>query len=114
MKLTVNKNEAKLLEDLTIIEDKKTLAINLLEGTNVQHVKIGYEGTDESTCCNKTFKEILISYNDGEIYFGISNRYGNGYRAVPLSAIETLLWNEDNGMDNMRVLKENKENYKLI
>ena len=40
MKLTVNKNKAKLLEDLTIIEDKKTLAINLLKGTNVQHVKI--------------------------------------------------------------------------
>lgn len=80
----------------------------------MQHVKIGYEGTDESTCCNKTCKEVLISYVDGEIYFGISNRYGNGYRAVPLNAIETLLWNEDNGMDNMRILKENKENYKLI
>lgn len=114
MKLTVNKNEAKLLENLTIIEDKKTLSINLLKGTNVQHVKIGYEGTDESTCCNKTCKEILISNTNGEIYLSISNRYGNGYRTVPLSAIETLLWNENNGINNMRILKENKEEYKVI
>lgn len=114
MKLIVNKNEAKLLEDLTIIEDKKTFSISLLKGTNVQHVSIGYEGTDETTCCNKTCKEILISNTNGEIYLGISNRYGNGYRAVPLSAIETLLWNKDNGINNMRILKENKEEYKVI
>ena len=46
MKLTVNKNVAKLLEDVTIIEDKKTISINLLEGTDIEGIKIGYEGLD--------------------------------------------------------------------
>ena len=106
MKLTVNKNEAKILEDITIIEDRKDVAINLHKSNNIQHVIVGYEGIDKSYNMDTvmTTKEITIGYTNGELCIGIRNRYGNGYRTVPVNALETLLWNRNTGMKNMEIL----------
>lgn len=114
MKLTVNKNEAKMLEDITIIEDRKDVAVGLYG--NIQHVVVGYEGVDKSYNVGTimTSKEIVVGYTNGELCIGMRNRYGNGYRAIPVNALETLLWNNDSGLENVKILKENREEYKVV
>ena len=114
MKLTVNKNEAKMLEYITIIEDRKDVAIGLYG--NIQHVLVGYEGVDKSYNADTimTSKEIVVGYTNGELCIGMRNRYGNGYRAIPVDALETLLWNNNSGLENVKILKENREEYKVV
>ena len=111
MKLIVNKKEAELLKDVTLIENRNEVAVSLYNDSNVQRVTVGYEGEDKIT--GKTSKGIAIGFNNGELFIGISNRYGNGYREIPLNALETLLWGGDE-VENMKALQENRSKYKIV
>lgn len=93
MKLTVNKQEAKLLEDIHIIADKSKVSVKLTEET-IKTVGITFTD-DKETDINYKMKDILVSYKNGDIYIGIRNAYGNGVKTILFKELEQQLWDND-------------------
>ena len=111
MKLTVNKEEAELLKDVSVNSKKKTVYTTLTEN-NVKITEISFKGLDKWG--EETFKQVLVGIDeDGKIMIGYRNRYGNGYRVFPIEAFEKLLWEDSYKTDNLELLRENRESYTL-
>lgn len=90
MKLTVNKQEAKLLEDIQIIADKSEVSVKLTE-ENIKTVRINFTDDKETDICYK-MKDIIVKYNEnGDIYIGIRNAYGNGVKTILFKDLEQQL-----------------------
>lgn len=108
MKLTVNKQEAKLLEDIHIIADKSEVSVKLTE-ENIKTVRINFTD-DQETEINYKMKDILVSYKNGDIYIGIRNAYGNGVQAILFKDLEQQLWNNtDTKRYEINTFKANPE-----
>lgn len=94
MRLTVNKKEAKILENIHILEDKSKISI-ALKKENISTVNIDIHA-DYETDINYQMKNVLIMYDSkGEIMIGIRNRYGNGVKVISLKTLEYQLWKEN-------------------
>ena len=110
MKLTINKKEAELLEDISIDDRENTVHVSIKED-KIKLATINFEGDDKDHL--KTCKQVIVGFSNGEIFIGYRNRYGNGHRAFPISALEKLLWEDGYNTDNMKLLQANKDSYKL-
>ena len=97
MKLIVNKKEAKLLEDVALIQDEHRVSITLKQ-ENVSTVNVTLNLPTEKEASYK-IKNLVVAYDsNGEIIIGVRNAYGNGLKYIPFKTLEEQLWGtyEDN------------------
>lgn len=108
MKLVCNKAEAEILKHINLREENGEVFATLNEV--IQAVEINYNNPNNQDKAEK-LQQVRIAVKDGIPYIGIRNRYGNGFRTIPLSSLATLLWEDKTGLDNKHTLEENKTKY---
>lgn len=58
-------------------------------------------------------RSVIIGVNDkGEYAFGVRNKYGNGFRTIPYSALQNLFWgsnpkDDKTALENLKTIREN-------